>query len=382
MKNLTSRQRYLKMFRGEKIDRIPICPRVFQNVVFEHFNTKDFKDAYLDKIAAYYREYNFDIIDWNCTPIPHFELTEFEKEGPQWKVTVSEEFKGSTRHTITTIQTPKGVLRRVLGTSVTGPWEEEVALVEYPIKTERDFDLIAEFMPPPYKPDCSSIKKMKRLIGDDGITSPSFHGPFNILGYCYRKPDDLLLDPLLYNDWYHRMMDFFLKRILHYTQHYIDAGADMLDFGTNIAGGTTVSPEFLVEHILPYENKLADFAQTQGVVTLYHNCGFAANHLGIYNQLHHRMWGYLAPKPHGDVVLEDVIRKVPREMILWGHIDQIDFLRQATPRQIEERVKYCCETMKPRGNYILGTTDYLEVNTPPENIRALVDAGLKYGQYA
>ena len=37
---------------------------------------------------------------------------------------------------------------------------------------------------------------------------------------------------------------------------------------------------------------------------------------------------------------------------------------------------------KERGNFILGTSDYLEINTPPENLRAFVEAGHKYGRYA
>jgi uroporphyrinogen decarboxylase len=142
-----------------------------------------------------------------------------------------------------------------------------------------------------------------------------------------------------------------------------------------------VSPAFLVEHIFPYENSLAYFIQQHEIPALYHNCGFAANHLQVYDQLAHKMWGYLAPAPHGDVVLDDVLERVPNSLILWGHIDQIDFLRKASPVEIEKRVKYICEKMKPRGNYILGTTDYLEINTPRENIEALVEAGHKYGAY-
>ncbi len=76
-----------------------------------------------------------------------------------------------------------------------------------------------------------------------------------------------------------------------------------------------------------------------------------------------------------------MLEKVPESLILWGHIDQIDFLREATPAEIDEQVKFICETMKPRGNYILGTTDYLEINIPKENIHALVEAGHKYGTF-
>ena len=35
MEELTSRERLLRLLRGEPIDRIPVSPRVYQNVVFE-----------------------------------------------------------------------------------------------------------------------------------------------------------------------------------------------------------------------------------------------------------------------------------------------------------------------------------------------------------
>lgn len=381
MAEITAKQRYLDMFAGKKIDRIPVCPRVFENVVFEHVGTKDIEDCYMERMIDYYRHYGFDIIDWNCTPRPHFDMVDFVLEGPGWKPETTTEEKGKTVREIQTVTTPKGQLRRTKSTTVISEWETESALIEYPIKSEKDFDLIAEFMPPPYELDVTSIKQANEFIGEDGLATPAFHSPFNLLGYCYRTLDNLLMDVSVNPDFYHRMMEYSLDRIKNYTQQVINADVLMMDIATNMANGIVVSPNFLVEHILPYENRLADFIQDQGVACLYHNCGHAAKHLDVYDKLHHKLWGYLAPKPHGDVILEEAIAKVPKEMILWGHVDQIDFLRQATPAQIEERVKYICETIKPRGNYILGTTDYLEINTPPENIRAFVEAGLKYGSY-
>ena len=365
MKELTSRERYKRLFKGEPIDRIPVCPRVFENVVFERHQTKDLD--ILEKVAEYYRYFGMDIIDWMCTPAPHFEMTDFTVEGPNWHPSTEEKKEGKTTHILQKVKTPKGELRRVITATVTGPFEEEKALTETPIKSEKDFDLIEEFMPEPYTLDTENwIKKMQRIIGEDGITSPSFHGPFNILAYCYRKFDALLMDLMENPKFYHRMMRYFTDRIKKYAKQMMDADCDMVDIGANMANGLVVSPTMLVDEIMPYENELADFIQEKGIPCLYHNCGYAKNHLGVYHKLHHKVWGYLAPKPHGDTVLEEAIEKLPREMILWGHVDQIDFLRKATPAEIDARVKYCCETMKPRGNYILGTTDYLEVGTPEE----------------
>jgi len=39
------------------------------------------------------------------------------------------------------------------------------------------------------------------------------------------------------------------------------------------------------------------------------------------------------------------------------------------------------EKVKPRGNWILSTTDFFFDETPYENIRAFAEAGLEYGKY-
>jgi len=372
---LTSRERVLRLLQGQPIDRMPVAPRVFQNVVFEFLQRTDVD--VVEGTAKYCRHFGFDIIDWSCTP-PYEDLN---IEGPNWTPVIAQETKGNTRYDIVTVKTPGGELRRVFSTTQTGKWEIETALTEYPIKTERDFELFVEYQPPVPPLDTTILQRAKQIIADDGIVNPSVHGPFNTLVYCYRKLDDLLTDIVVNPEFYQRMIEYFMARVMKYTQQIIDAGVPLIDIGANVANAKLVSPAFWVKHMLPYENRFVDFIQDQGVVGLLHQCGYAANHLDVYPMLHHQGWGYLTPAPHGDTVLEEALRKVPTHWILWGNLDQIDFLRKATPQEVSERVRQVATAVKARGNFILGTSDYLEVNTPSENLRAFVEAGHKYGSY-
>ncbi len=377
METLTVKGMLLNLLSGKPIDRIPVSPRVYRNVVYEHFGSSNVD--VVEGAIEFCRHFGIDIIDWNCSP--DFVFPEFTLEGPYWKPRIRKEVSGKTTWETATVETPGGKLRRVVSTTQIGRWEEECAVTEYPIKTERDFHLIADYQPPVPRLDTGSISRAMTLIGDDGIVSPGFHGPFNILAYAYRKLDDLLIDVVVEPDFYRRMMEYFLARLTLYAQQVIDLKPPLVDVGVNIANSRVVSADFWLENILPYENRFADVFQDQGVCCLFHNCGYAGGHLHVYPQLHHRAWGYLAPAPHGDTVLEEALQKLPRSLILWGNIDQIDFLRRATPKEVEERVRQVIETVKPRGNFILGTTDYLEVETPAENLRAFVDAGRRHGSY-
>lgn len=238
MQELTRRERLLRLLRGEPIDRIPVSPRIAG-----YFTREWLDDPGADIVAgAYeiYRHFGWEIIDWNCTP--HFEFFDFggpdptragsfvALEGPGWKPEVKHETSGDTTHEIVTVTTPGGQLRRVLSTTRLSKFEQESALTEYPIKTERDFELICQHMPPVPELDCSELVRAKALLGEDGVLSPSFHGPFNLLVYCYRKLDDLMLDCRLNPDFFHAMMEFFLQRIMKYLQQMIDTGTvDLFD---------------------------------------------------------------------------------------------------------------------------------------------------------
>jgi hypothetical protein len=48
---------------------------------------------------------------------------------------------------------------------------------------------------------------------------------------------------------------------------------------------------------------------------------------------------------------------------------------------VRERVRALLEKVKPRGNWILSTTDFFFDGTSYENIKAFADAGREYGVY-
>lgn len=114
---------------------------------------------------------------------------------------------------------------------------------------------------------------------------------------------------------------------------------------------------------------------------IYHNCGDAAKIMRYYNDLEIDCWGYLTPPPHADVVVEEAIRVLRPSLTLRGNIDQITFMRQASPQQVADKVRDLLALVKPRGNWILSTTDFFFDGTPYENIQAFARAGLEYGSY-
>jgi uroporphyrinogen-III decarboxylase len=75
------------------------------------------------------------------------------------------------------------------------------------------------------------------------------------------------------------------------------------------------------------------------------------------------------------------LRVIRPDMILRGNIDQVEFLVKATPAEIKARVKEVLDKVRPRGNFILSTTDFFFDGCPYENIMAL-PTQCEYGVYA
>ncbi len=73
--------------------------------------------------------------------------------------------------------------------------------------------------------------------------------------------------------------------------------------------------------------------------------------------------------------------KFDKSITLSGNIDQVSFLKNASPEEIREEVRKVLDKVKKRGNFILATTDYFSEQTPYENIFAFAEAGMEYGKY-
>ena len=110
-----------------------------------------------------------------------------------------------------------------------------------------------------------------------------------------------------------------------------------------------------------------------------HNCGDAATIMHLYNQLDIDAWGYLTPPPFGDVDLDKALNTMRKDLVLRGNIDQVEFIVKAAPEQVRERVRALCAKVRPRGRWILSTTDFFFDGTPRENIQAFAEAGREFG---
>ena len=66
---------------------------------------------------------------------------------------------------------------------------------------------------------------------------------------------------------------------------------------------------------------------------------------------------------------------------LMGGIDAVHEVHRSDPARIRSMVKDRLATYMPGGGYVMDGSNSLVYETPPENVRALAEAGREFGAY-
>ena len=301
------------------------------------------------------------------------------KSADNWEVHIAHEGSEDSQRKTITIRTPGGDLKQTENFRRSSKFLIVSAIDEYLIKTPKDFEIFARYAPPAEDVDCRLVRRAKHAIGNAGLTEACTHGAFNALN-MFRRLDDLMTDPFTDEPFYRAMMEYFVDRLIGQARKMVEAGADVIEIGANMAT-SAVGPKFFEQFVLEYENSLAREIRRAHGFTIYHNCGDAGKIMHLYNQLEIDVWGYLTPRPFGDVDLDAALHVIRPDLVLRGNIDQVEFLVKASPEEIRARVRGLLEKVKTRGNWILSTTDFPLDGVPYKNIDAFADAGREFGVY-
>ena len=93
------------------------------------------------------------------------------------------------------------------------------------------------------------------------------------------------------------------------------------------------------------------------------------------------VWETVSEPPRGDNRLAEAKEILGDRICLLGNLDQVNFLKTATPPEVAARTRETVRAGKPGGRYIFSTSDYLEIGTPRENVVAMIEAAKDEGRY-
>ena len=390
---MTSRERFLKVLSGEMPDRVPVTLFIqdqghFLNQNYPDVDPWDYETLQL-KVIELQKQLGVDVFVRMLFGVNdpfwiHFGGLNIYEQTENWEVKTEEIHSENTLKKVSTIRTPGGTLTQEFSIHELHPGTFMFACTKKPIHNIEELDIAIKYEPkmPAWWPAQvkGRVQKIKKALGEDGIVgSWTPHGPFNNASLLIDHDVLYALFKLDY-EYYEKLMNFAMNRILDYTRAIDDAGVDIHCVGGNVPNGM-VGKRNYDRYILPFEKKYINFVQQNGTPAMYHNCGQAWALVESYKELGARVIEPFSPSPLGDSELSKVKEIVNGEYVVLSGIDQVNVLQKGTVEQVKRATEAAIKAGKPGGKFILQPVDFLEYGTPLENVEAYVSTAMANASY-
>lgn len=380
---MTSRERLLTVLSGNIPDRVSAGFFIQEEYLSWYYPDRSIIRR-LEESVDCANELDFDLMVRSKEfEQPHF----FKKSYRNWEVDTKEVLAGDILHIYFTIKTPKGELIQ----EETAPYQGRStggihrSVKSYLIKSQKDFEIFKQYIPEPDKDDMAHIKEYsayaKKLIGQRGIFAPwGYSGVYNQASLLM-DVQQLMMNAYIEPGFYTEYMETITDVTADHNEILAGSDVDCVGIQGNIANSGMVGKDFFDTYILPYEKRLVKRIKDNGRYTIYHNCGRAAVLMESYADMGITAWETVSEAPSGDTTLKDAKKAVGDRLVLIGNLDQVHFLKEASPEQVRTRVEQIIADGKPGGRYIFAASDFLETDTPIINVKAAIAACKEFGVY-
>jgi uroporphyrinogen decarboxylase len=252
-------------------------------------------------------------------------------------------------------------------------------VTENVVKEEADLDRLS--VPDPEKAGrlplfLEAATKVLHEVGDQVGLAMTTSGPFTTAA-AIRGTDRFLRDLHKNPQFAHRLLRLATDSILRFAAAAIGVGA-RIGLADPTASGTMISPKQFREFALPYLNEVTSgITQLSGFAPSLHICGNTS-----------KIWPEMADTGVSVLSLDDAVDleaakiAVGSRVALLGNIRPTAAMYLGTPDDVRDNVRECLAKAwdTPKG-YILGLGCGLPIDTPPENIHALVRAARDLGRW-
>jgi len=252
-------------------------------------------------------------------------------------------------------------------------------IAEFVVKEEADLDRLK--IPDPEKDgrlplflEAGAI--VVREVGDQVPVSMTTSGPFTTAANI-RGTDIFLRDLHKNPEFAHRLLRFATESIVRFAERAIQVGVRP-GLADPTSSGTLISPRQFREFALPYlKETVQRITAFAGGAPSLHICGNTS-----------KIWEDMVDTGAGVLSLDDMVdigearARVGDKVALLGNVRPTAVMFLGTPDDVRENAKECLAKAwdSPKG-YILGLGCGLPIDTPPENLHALVQAARDYGRW-
>jgi len=367
---MTSRERLLRLFKNQEIDRVPIW------LLFPYHYFGTYTDVYRNpcysSILPYIEKY-CDTFDRRSYPAPHFC---FNGNPEIMRETITENINNVPTE-VQQIKFGNLKLRKYVETTAAGKVIRH--LIDDPQKL-KEIAAIPYVFP---EPDFSKIIREREELGDRGLLMMDLGDPLIPL-YNLVSAENFAIWSLTDYNAMLEFTDIMYKRCLSIYKACLEKNIGDVFFivGTEFAGPPLVSPDKFNELSVRFVKGIADLIRSYGRFSIVHYHGNLLHIASGMKKINPDGLHTIEAPPVGNCTLTQA-RAALENMILIGNI-QYDDLRSQTTEGIYSLVKNAMDEAKS-GRFILSPTAGPYEETIPENqinnYIAFIEAGLKYGKY-
>ena len=215
-----------------------------------------------------------------------------------------------------------------------------------------------------------AMEKATKMITDRPVFAGSI-GPFSLAGrlmdvseamiYCYEEPDMV-----------HMVLEKTTDFLIKYINAYKETGADGVVVAEPLAG--LLSPDLEEEFSASYMKKIVDAVQTDEFLVVYHNCGNCTiQQIESISQNGCRMLHF------GNAInMEEMMAKVPENIIAMGNVDPASQFRNGTPESVKAATIGLMEKCAKYKNYVPSSGCDIPPLSPWANIQAFFEGINEY----
>ncbi len=211
-------------------------------------------------------------------------------------------------------------------------------------------------------------------VGSEVCVSTVFGGPFTTAAALY--PVEKITRELITNPkWVHELLEVCTQAGIKFIDEILARKALPI-IVEPIGSASLVSPRHFREFVTPYLKRLSDHVHKVGggMPAVLHICGKTTPNWQPMLESEFDIWSLDA------VDLGQAKAAAGHRVALVGNVVPANLLKNS-PEEIDAEARVICGKMGDKAGFILGSGCEVPINTPPENVDALINAARKYGRY-
>ena len=248
--------------------------------------------------------------------------------------------------------------------------DDEVPTIEEPIITDEDEAAaltVPEIGSGRTQIYLDAIKKAKEYITDRPVLAGMI-GPYSLAARLF-DVSEIMMNCYDDPDMVHAVLAKCTQFLTAYAKAYREAGADGIVMAEPVAG--LLSPSLEEEFSAPYVKQIVDAVQNNNFAVIYHNCGD-----NVPKMLDSILSTGAMAYHFGNAVdlEEDILAKVPTNVVVMGNIDPAGVLCMGTPEGVRQATTELLQKCNSYPNFVLSSGCDIPPKTPWENLDAFFAA--------